>query len=78
MNAITLYPADTQEFAFLKGLMKKLSVNFAIEKQKKVDDSLMSKEDYFAMINSSLKQYEEGKYKLLRNKQELHQFLEQL
>ena len=78
MNAIALYPADVQEFAFLKKLMRQLNVRFAIEKQKKVDDSLFTKEAYFAMLDERIKSAEQGKYTTLRNKQELHQFLEQL
>ena len=49
-----------------------------LKKEKKKDDSLFTKDEYYAMLDDSIKQYEAGNYRRVRNKQELHQFLERL
>ena len=42
------------------------------------DDTLMSKEAFFAKIDRSLQEAKEGKVTTVRNKEELHAFLNSL
>ncbi|MDR2145972.1 MAG: prevent-host-death protein [Tannerella sp.] len=44
----------------------------------KKDDSLMTKEEFDAMIDAGLKDYEEGRYITLRTKEDIHNFFESL
>jgi hypothetical protein len=44
----------------------------------KKDDSLMTKEEFDAMIDERLKDYEEGRYTTIHTKEELHAFLDSL
>ncbi|MDR0505649.1 MAG: hypothetical protein LBH32_02365 [Dysgonamonadaceae bacterium] len=78
MNTIVAYPATEDQMSLLKGLLKEMKIRFSVKKEKKKDDSLFTKEEYFAMLDESIKQYKEGKYTTVHNKEELKQFLEQL
>jgi len=42
------------------------------------DDTLMSKEEFFAKIDRSLQEYEEGKFTRVKGKEELKKFLSSL
>jgi antitoxin YefM len=42
------------------------------------DDSLMSKEEFFAKIDRALEQYKRGEYTVVRSKDELKNFLDSL
>jgi len=78
MDSLVIYPTTAQQFSYIQSLMEEMKVRFTVKKEKKKDDSLFTKEAYYAMLDASIKQFETGKYKTVRNKQELQQFLEQL
>jgi antitoxin (DNA-binding transcriptional repressor) of toxin-antitoxin stability system len=42
------------------------------------DDTLMSKEEFFAMVDQSLKDIEEGRFTRISGKEELEEFLDNL
>ena len=42
------------------------------------DDTLLTKEEFNAMIDRGLKDYEEGRYKTINTREELHAFLDSL
>ena len=78
MNTITAHPTTTQQFSLIQAFMEDIKVRFSIKKEKKKDDSLFTKEAYFAMLDESIKSAEQGNYTTIRSKQELKQFFEQL
>ena len=49
-----------------------------LNKRASDDDALMSKEAFFAKIDRSLQEAKEGKVTTVRNKEELHAFLNSL
>ena len=78
MDSLVIYPTTAQQFSLIQSLMEEMKVRFTVKTEKKKDDSLFTKDEYYAMLDESIKQYETGNYRRIRNKQELHQFLEQL
>ncbi len=75
MDTIILHPTDARQFSFLKELMEKLSVSFTIKKDKKKDDSLFTKEEYFAMLDASIQEAKEGKVHRMKESQSVKEFL---
>ena len=59
MNTIVLYPANALQLTFLQELVEKLRVKFS-SITKKQDDSLFTKEAYFAMLDERIKSAEQG------------------
>ena len=78
MDSLTVYPETAQQFSTIQSFVEEMKVRFTVKKEKKKDDTLFTKDEYYAMLDESIKQYETGNYRRIRNKQELHQFLEQL
>jgi len=78
MDSLVIYPTTAQQFSLIQSLMEEMKVRFSVKKEKKKDDSLFTKEAYFAMLDERIKSAEQGNYITIGNKQELHQFLEQL
>ena len=60
MESIIIYPKNKKQTTLLKSLLEAMKINFDTKKEAK-DETLMSKEDFFAKIDRSIKQAEEGK-----------------
>ena len=78
MDSLVIYPTTTQQFSLIQSLMEEMKVRFSIEKEKKKDDSLFTKEAYFAMLDESIKQAKEGKVYKMKEGQSVKQFLAEL
>ncbi|GHT61345.1 hypothetical protein FACS189451_03180 [Bacteroidia bacterium] len=78
MNTIVVYPSSENQISLLEGLLKEMKIRFSIKKEKKKDDSLFTKEEYFAMLDERIKSAKQGNYTEIKSRQELEQFLEQL
>lgn len=65
MNTLQLSSAILKELSFFADnetiLQKVLKYVKSLKKEKKKDDTLMSKEEFFAMLDESSKEAEEGK-----------------
>jgi hypothetical protein len=59
MASIVIYPENEKQISLLKMLLDELKVCFEINKEK--DDTLMSKEEFYAKIDDSVEQSKEGK-----------------
>jgi predicted secreted protein len=59
MASIVIYPENEKQISLLKMLLDELKVRFEINKEK--DDTLLSKEEFYAKIDDSIKQSKEGK-----------------
>ena len=62
MESITIYPKNEKQKNLLQSLLEEMKVRFKIEQE---DDILMSEEEFYAKIDRSIKQAEEGKVKTL-------------
>ncbi|MDR0505651.1 MAG: hypothetical protein LBH32_02375 [Dysgonamonadaceae bacterium] len=78
MNTIVAYPATEDQMSLLKGLLKEMKIRFSVKKEKKKDDSLFTKEEYFAMLDESIKQAKEGKVYRKKEEQSMKDFLDEL
>jgi hypothetical protein len=72
------YDARNKNITTLLNKIKDLGATLNISNKKEIDDSLMSKEDYFAMLDESLNQAKEGKVYRMKENQTVKQFLEEL
>ena len=77
MNTIVLYPANALQLTFLQELVEKLRVKFS-SITKKQDDSLFTKEAYFAMLDASIQEAKEGKVHRMKEGQTIKEFLNEL
>ncbi|MBR2887148.1 MAG: hypothetical protein IKQ70_04225 [Bacteroidales bacterium] len=82
MNTLQLSSAILKELSFFADnetiLQKVLKYVKSLKKEKKKDDTLMSKEEFFAMLDESSKEAEEGKaIKMLPN-EDLDTYLKRL
>lgn len=59
MASIVIYPENEKQISLLKMLLDELKVRFEINKEK--DDTLLSKEEFYAKIDESVEQSKEGK-----------------
>ena len=62
-------------------LMKKAMLylrKLARQKQQEKDDSLMTKEEFFSMIDHRMEDYEKGEYLSFSSPEEMHRYLEAL
>ena len=78
MNTYTVFPTTAHQSSLLEALFEEMKIRFSIKKEKEKDDSLFTKEAYFAMIDERIKSAEQGNYTEVSNRLELKQFLEQL
>ena len=62
MESITIYPKNEKQKNLLQSLLEEMKVRFKIEQE---DNILMSEEEFYAKIDRSIKQSEEGKVKTL-------------
>ncbi|GHT31648.1 hypothetical protein FACS189434_01750 [Bacteroidia bacterium] len=76
MNSIVVYPATSRQFSVLEALLAEMKVRFSVKKEKAKDDSLMTKEAYFAMLDERIK--ETGKVYKMKEGQTVKQFLDEL
>ena len=61
-----------------ESLLKKAAKSLKRLAKQKKDESFMSKEDFFAMVDASLEEAQNGKIKSIKTEQELSTFLESL
>lgn len=59
MEDIIISPESKKQSALLKSLFKEMNVDFRVKRKK--DETKMTKEEFFAKIEKSRKQAEEGK-----------------
>lgn len=76
MESITIYPKNKKQKTLLKSLLEEMKVHFEIGQT--ADETLLSEEEFYAKIDRSLKQAEEGKVKTIKTKADLHSFLASL
>jgi len=62
METITIYPKNEKQKSLLKSLLEEMKIRFDIAKS---DDTLMSKEEFYAKIDRSIQQAKEGDVKTL-------------
>ena len=60
MESITIYPKNKKQTSLLKSLLEAMNINFDTKEAEK-DDTLMSKEEFYAKIDEARKEIEEGK-----------------
>ncbi|MDR1679150.1 MAG: hypothetical protein LBR81_05160 [Prevotellaceae bacterium] len=76
MNTVIAYPKTLKQIDLLKEFLSKMKISFKERANtKKHDDSLMTKEEYFAMIDERIKAYERGESKLIKYTPELEKEL---
>ncbi|TAH00274.1 MAG: hypothetical protein EAZ15_09450 [Sphingobacteriales bacterium] len=63
MERITVYPSNAKQKSLLKSLLEEMKVRFEVATTK--DETLLSKKDFFAKIDKSIAQSENGKTKPL-------------
>ena len=61
-----------------ESLLKKAAKSLKRLANQKKEESFMSKEDFFAMVDASLEEAQNGKIKSIKTEQELSTFLESL
>lgn len=61
MESITVYPKNEKQKSLLKSLLEEMKVRFEIATSK--DETLLSEKDFFAKIDKSITQAENGKTK---------------
>lgn len=59
MASIVIYPENEKQISLLIMLLDELKVRFEINKEK--DDTLLSKEEFYAKIDESVEQSKDGK-----------------
>ena len=63
MESITVYPKNAKQKSLLKSLLEEMKVRFEIATSK--DETLLSEKDFFAKIDKSITQAENGNTKSL-------------
>lgn len=58
METIIIMPENKKQFVAIKSFLKAVNIRFRREKE---DDTLMTEEEFYAKIDHSIKQAEEGK-----------------
>lgn len=68
MVRITIYPKNKKQKSLLKALLEELNIRF--EEGEEDNNALLSKDEFYSKIDTSIKQVEKGKSKILpKNKQ---------
>lgn len=83
MTAIQLNAQITQNLALLaddESLLQRVAnyVQRLVKQHKKQDDTLMTKEEFFAKIDRGLEQYRQGKCRVFSDKEEMMAWLNSL
>ena len=60
MDSLVIYPTTEQQSSLIQSLMEEMKVRCSVRKEKKKDDSLFTKEDYYAMLDERIKNAEQG------------------
>ena len=63
MESITVYPKNEKQKSLLKSLLEELKVRFEISTSK--DETILSEKVFFAKIEESISQAENGETKIL-------------
>lgn len=63
MESITIYPKNEKQKSMLKSLLEELKVRFEVVENE--DKTLLSEAEFYAKIDKSVKQAEDGKTKVL-------------
>ncbi len=82
MNTLQLSSAILKELSFFADdetiLQKVLKYVKGLKKEKKKDETLMTKEEFFAMLDESSKEAEEGKAEVMLPGENLDDYLKRL
>ena len=68
MESITVYPKNAKQKSLLKSLLEEMKVRFEIASGK--DETKLSEKDFFAKIDKSISQAENGETKHLSKEQQ--------
>lgn len=63
MESITIYPKNEKQKSLLKSLLEEMKVRFEMGKPN--DETLLSEKEFYAKIDKSIEQAENGKLKTL-------------
>jgi glutaredoxin len=63
MESITIYPKNEKQKVLLKSLLKEMNVQF--KTRKITDNTLLTEDEFYAKIDKSVQQAENGESKLL-------------
>ncbi len=63
MEFITAYPKDEKQKSLLEALLKEMKISYAT--MQSGDEALMTEEEFYAKLDKSIHQAEEGKAKIL-------------
>lgn len=72
MESITVYPKNAKQKSLLKSLLEEMKVRYEIATSN--DETVLSEKDFFAKIDKSITQSENGNTKIL-SKDEQKEFL---
>ena len=78
MNSVVVYPTTERQISLLEELFKEMKIRFSVKREKQKDDSLMTKAEYFAMLDERIKETKEGKVYKMKEGQSVKQFLAEL
>lgn len=68
MESITIYPKNEKQKSLLKSLLEEMKIHFEIAQYE--DETLLSEKDFFAKIDRSVSQAEQGKTRVLSKEQQ--------
>lgn len=68
MESITIYPKNEKQKSLLKSLLEEMKVRFEIAKYN--DETLLSENEFYAKIDRSIKQAQNGQTKVLSKEQQ--------
>lgn len=75
MENIIIVPENKKQFSAIKKFLEVTNIHFRTEKD---DDSLMTRDEFYAKIDGSLEDAKNGKGTAVRTKDELHAYLDSL
>ena len=78
MDSLVIYPTTAQQFSLIQSLMEEMKVRFTVKTEKKKDDSLFTKDEYYAMLDASIQEAKEGKVYRMKDGQSVKDFLKEL
>jgi len=65
MSNVATYPNTAQQFSPVQSFMEKAKVRSVVQKEKKNDDTLFTKEAYYAMLDERIASAERGNVRRL-------------
>jgi len=78
MDSLVIHPTTAQQFSLIQSLMEEMKVRFTVKKEKKKNDSLFTKDEYYAMLDASIQEAKDGKVYRMKDGQSVKEFLKEL